>query len=98
MARIILPLAAVAALAPFASAAPSFTSPKAGDTLTAGTAIEVKWDDSSDSPKIADLLSYQLFLCAGGNKEGEFVSAHLLRQLSGNTRGPGLATLKEHTD
>jgi hypothetical protein len=77
MARLLLPLAAVAALAPFASAAPRISSPKAGDTLTAGTAIEVKWDDSGDSPKLADLVTYQLFLCAGGNEEGTYVSACL---------------------
>jgi hypothetical protein len=72
MARLLLPLAAVAAVVPFASAAPKFTSPAAGTTLKAGV---VKWDDSGDTPKQADLLTYTLFLCAGGNEAGSFVSA-----------------------
>jgi hypothetical protein len=77
MARLLLPLAVVAALAPFASAAPSFTNPKAGETLKAGESIVVKWDDSGDSPKLTDLTTYQLFLCAGGSEEGSYVSARL---------------------
>jgi hypothetical protein len=79
MARLILPFAAVAALIPFASAGIKFTSPAAGTTLTAGTAIEVKWEEGGDGPKIADLLSYELFLCAGGNDEGSYVSGRLLQ-------------------
>ena len=67
----------VAALAPFASAAVKFTKPKAGATLTAGQAIEVTWEDSGDTPKLTDLLTYELFLCAGGNTAGENVSADL---------------------
>ncbi|KAH7064091.1 beta-1,6-glucan boisynthesis protein-like protein [Paraphoma chrysanthemicola] len=74
MARLLLPLAALTALVPFVSAGVSFTSPKAGATLTAGTAIEVKWEDDGDSPKLTDLLTYELFLVAGGNKaEQQFV-------------------------
>jgi hypothetical protein len=78
MARIILPLAAIAAIVPFASAGISFTKPAAGTTLTANTAIEVAWEESSDGPKIADLITYELFLCAGGDASGEYVSAHLV--------------------
>jgi hypothetical protein len=79
MARLILPLAAVAALIPFASAGIKFTSPEAGTTLKAGTAIEVKWEEGGDGPKIADLLSYELFLCAGGSDAGSYVSGRLLQ-------------------
>ncbi|KAF2469640.1 beta-1,6-glucan boisynthesis protein-like protein [Lindgomyces ingoldianus] len=50
-----------------------FTSPKAGDTLTGGTAIVVEWKDSGDAPSISDLTTYQLFLCAGGNDEASIV-------------------------
>jgi hypothetical protein len=74
MARLLLSLAAVAAVVPYASAAPKFSSPAAGATLKAGETIVVKWDDSGDTPKQADLLTYTLFLCAGGNKAGTFVS------------------------
>jgi hypothetical protein len=64
-----LPLAAFAALAPLASAGVSFTSPKAGAKLTAGSAISVKWAEGGTGPKLTDLLTYQLFLCAGGDKD-----------------------------
>jgi hypothetical protein len=73
MARSVLPLAVVAALLPLAHAGVKFTMPAAGTTLTAGTAIEVQWSESSDGPKLADLQSYELFLMAGGNKEGSNV-------------------------
>lgn len=66
MARLLLPLAALAALAPFVSAGISFVSPKAGATLTAGTSIDVKWEEGGTGPKLTELLSYELFLCAGG--------------------------------
>lgn len=93
MARVILPFAAFAALTPFASAGISFTSPKAGATLTAGTAIEVKWEESSDGPKLAELLSYELSLCAGGNEAGSFVSilAITMRRLLKIPRSDGVA-------
>ncbi|KAH7382630.1 hypothetical protein DE146DRAFT_669364 [Phaeosphaeria sp. MPI-PUGE-AT-0046c] len=73
MARIILPLAAIAAVAPLASAGVSFTKPAAGATLTADTAIEVAWEESGDGPKLADLASFELALCAGGDASGEFL-------------------------
>lgn len=73
MARLILPLAAFAALLPVAFAGVSFSSPKAGATLTAGTAIQVGWSESTDGPKLADLQSYELYLYAGGNDEGSNV-------------------------
>lgn len=78
MPRLILPFAALAALVQFASAGISFTSPKAGATLTAGTAIDVKWEDGGDGPKLSDLLSYELFLVAGGNAAADQVCADIL--------------------
>lgn len=69
-------LALLATLAPFAFADVEFTGPAAGDTITVGVqaaSITVKWKESGDSPPITDLLSYDLFLCAGGNAEGEWV-------------------------
>lgn len=67
MARLILPLVALAALVPYVSAGVEFTKPKAGAKLTAGSAIEVAWQEGGDGPELSDLLSYELFLCAGGN-------------------------------
>jgi hypothetical protein len=90
MARLILPLAALVAIVPFASAGITFKSPKAGATLTAGTAIQVEWTESGDGPKLTDMTTYTLFLMAGGNKAGEFVSAlHSRWALNCITRGYG---------
>jgi hypothetical protein len=50
-----------------------FTGPAAGDTITGGGVLSVKWRDSGESPAITDLLSYQLFLCAGGNTDTSFI-------------------------
>jgi hypothetical protein len=44
-----------------------FTSPSPGEVFNADTAFSVSWVESGFSPPIADLTSYQLFLCAGGN-------------------------------
>jgi hypothetical protein len=74
MARLILPLAALVALVPFASAGISFKSPKAGATLTAGQSVTIEWEEGGDGPAITDLATYELFLCAGGSEEGTFVS------------------------
>jgi hypothetical protein len=60
------------ALIPLVSADVKFTSPAAGSTLTGGGTLSVKWEDSGESPTIDDLLSYQLFLCAGGNSDTNF--------------------------
>ncbi|KAF2824431.1 hypothetical protein CC86DRAFT_354476 [Ophiobolus disseminans] len=70
MSRLLLPLVAVAALAPYAQAAIKFTSPTSGAVLQAGKSIEVKWEDDGESPKLTDLLTFELFLCAGGNADG----------------------------
>lgn len=87
MARIILPLAVLAAIAPFASAGISFTKPAAGTTLTADTAIEVAWEESSDGPKLADLATYELFLMAGGDAAGEFDVVHPITTQGAFTAG-----------
>ena len=75
MTRLIGTIAALAALAAYVDAGVSFTSPKAGAKLVAGNSIEVKWDDGGDGPKLADLTTFQLFLCAGGNTAGQIVSS-----------------------
>lgn len=67
MARIILSLAALAALAPYVSAGVDFMSPKAGAKLTAGSAIDVKWQEGGTGPKLTELLTYELFLYAGSD-------------------------------
>ena len=36
--------------------------------------IPVSWKDSGASPKLSELASYQLFLCAGGNDATNYVN------------------------
>lgn len=70
------PWALLAALAPFAAADVEFTWPEAGEKATGGSGVEIKWKDSGDKPALADLTTYQLWLCAGSNDK--FVSATLI--------------------
>ena len=58
----------------FASADVQFTSPNAGATVAGGKAITINWKESGDKPAISDLLSYSLYLWAGGNEATEQVS------------------------
>lgn len=81
MARLLLPLAALSAVVPYVSAGVEFTSPKAGAKLTAGTAIDVKWQEGGEGPKLTELLTYELFLCAGGSEQ---VSDELLGRGTGD--------------
>jgi len=49
-----------------------FTGPQAGDSIS-GTSLTITWQDNKKTPLIADLASYQLFLCAGGNSDSSYV-------------------------
>lgn len=60
------------ALFSFTFADVEVTSPKPGDTIT-GLSLAIEWKDSGDTPAIADLASYQIFLCAGGNDPSQYV-------------------------
>ncbi|CAN9093435.1 unnamed protein product [Alternaria alternata] len=71
MTRILLPLALLAALSPLVNAGVKFTSPSAGDKLTAGTAVTVKWEEGGSGPALTDLTTYQLQLIVGGNEGSE---------------------------
>lgn len=51
-----------------------FTQPKAGATIDGGSIVTIKWKDSGDKPEIDDLINYEIFLCAGGNEEADYVS------------------------
>ena len=63
----------LAALAPSTLADVQFTLPAAGASIPAGGTFAVEWKDSGSAPSIAELASYQLFLCAGGNAATDFV-------------------------
>ena len=69
---IIRTLALLAALLPFALADVDFTSPDAGQSIS-GLTLDIKWKDSGDEPKLSELATYQMFLCAGGNDATEYV-------------------------
>lgn len=59
-------------LLPPALADVAFTKPAAGDVIT-GTSLVAAWTESGQKPAISTFESYQLFLCAGGNNDTEFV-------------------------
>lgn len=67
-------LTLLAAVAPYAFADVEFTSPSAGATAEGGQLLQFAWKDSGTSPPISELQSFQVFLCAGGNEAGSFVS------------------------
>ncbi|KAG8531515.1 uncharacterized protein KY384_003144 [Bacidia gigantensis] len=50
-----------------------FTTPSAGATVAGGKTMQVQWKDSGDDPPLKDLQTYQLFLCAGGNEDENFI-------------------------
>ncbi|KAL2399804.1 hypothetical protein ABEF93_001181 [Exophiala dermatitidis] len=62
----------VAGLLSLAVADVKVTAPAAGDSIT-GLTLDIEWEDSGTTPKLADLTSYQVFLCAGGNTEASIV-------------------------
>ncbi|KAJ9611082.1 Cell wall synthesis protein kre9 precursor [Cladophialophora chaetospira] len=61
-----------AVLLSFSRADVQVVSPQAGDTIT-GLNLEIQWKDSGKTPPIAQLANYQLFLCAGGNDESDYI-------------------------
>ncbi len=77
MVRLLAPIVAFAALIPFTCGGIVFTSPSAGTQLVAGKSISVEWEDGGEGPNTADLMTYELFLCAGGNSAGQNVSESL---------------------
>lgn len=60
-------------LNPFVLADVEFTQPKPGATLEGGSTITIRWEDSGDKPRIKDLTNYEIFLCAGGNEQEDYV-------------------------
>jgi len=56
----------------FSRADVKVVSPEAGDTIT-GLNLAIQWKDSGKSPAISALANYQLFLCAGGNDESDYI-------------------------
>ncbi|EXJ85700.1 hypothetical protein A1O1_06068 [Capronia coronata CBS 617.96] len=68
-----------ALLLSFALADVQVTGPAAGDSIT-GLSLDIEWKDSGKTPKIADLASYQVFLCAGGNSDSNYIQLATLVQ------------------
>ena len=70
-----------------------FTSPKAGASES-GLELTIEWKESGDGPPLSDLVSYQMFLCAGGNTEGSYIQlATLVQQGDYTTGNSATATL-----
>lgn len=66
----------LATFTPYVFADVRFTTPEAGGTIKGGGSLTIEWEDSGDTPALDSLLSYQLFLCAGGNEAGTYVRSH----------------------
>ncbi len=64
----------LAAVAPYTFADVEFTTPAVGSTETGGSTLDIEWKESGTGPPITSFSTYQLFLCAGGNEAGSFVS------------------------
>jgi len=60
-------LATLATLASLTLAYPQLSSPAAGAQVPVTGGITATWTDNGDAPALADLSTYQLFLCAGSN-------------------------------
>lgn len=74
-------IAFIVILLPLALADVQFTSPDGGATVAGGKAISITWKESGEKPPIADLVSYSLYLWAGGNEADQQVSSHLPHQM-----------------
>jgi hypothetical protein len=66
MGRLLAPLAACALLITLVHAGIEFIKPAGGALLDAGEVIDVAWSDEGPGPAIADLATYELYLCMGG--------------------------------
>lgn len=55
-----------------------FTFPEAGAVLNAEHVVTAFWGDSGSYPAISELFQYNLYLCAGGDKLGSYVSSVVL--------------------
>jgi Ser-Thr-rich glycosyl-phosphatidyl-inositol-anchored membrane family/Yeast cell wall synthesis protein KRE9/KNH1 len=76
----------LAALLSFVVADVKFTSPAAGSSK-AGLEITLEWKDSGNDPPISDLVTYQMFLCAGGNTDTSYIQLATLVQQGDFTTG-----------
>ena len=80
--------ALLSASVPLAWADVAFTKPAAGDVII-GTSLVAEWKESNQKPPISTFTSYQLFLCAGGSNDSDFVGP-LWNTSSPNTANPML--------
>lgn len=72
-------LAAAATLLSFVRADVQVVSPQAGDTIT-GLNLQIQWKDSGKAPPLTAFANFQVFLCAGGNDESDYVRMEHLPQ------------------
>jgi len=67
MGRLLAQLTVFTALTSLATAGIQITKPKAGDKFKAGQSLQVEWKEGGSGPAIADLDTFEVFLCAGPN-------------------------------
>lgn len=60
---------------PTAFADIEFIEPAAGAVIRAGDVVTAHWRDSGALPRLASLVQYDLYLCAGGDTAGSNVRA-----------------------
>ncbi|KIX92262.1 uncharacterized protein Z520_12008 [Fonsecaea multimorphosa CBS 102226] len=85
------------AILPFTCADVQVVAPEAGDSIS-GLNLEIQWKDSGNSPPLSQLANYQLFLCAGGNDESDYIPVATLVQEGTYTTGDSITiTLQAST-
>ncbi|KAB8200727.1 Ser-Thr-rich glycosyl-phosphatidyl-inositol-anchored membrane family protein [Aspergillus parasiticus SU-1] len=68
--RLIRSLPVVLPLFSTALADVEFIAPARGTIMKAGDVVTAHWKDSGESPRISELVQYDLYLCAGGDTLG----------------------------
>ncbi|KAF2877364.1 hypothetical protein BDV95DRAFT_559034 [Massariosphaeria phaeospora] len=67
MGRLLNALTAAVALATVANAGVEFTSPTGGGKFKGAQAVKIEWKDGGSGPKLSELTTYTIMLCAGSN-------------------------------
>ena len=54
-----------------------FTVPHASATISAGDVITAHWKETGYHPTLSELVQFNIYLCAGGDAPGSYVSRTL---------------------
>lgn len=72
--RIFRPLSLILPFLSTVFADVEFVDPAPESTLKGGDVITTHWKESGKEPKISELSRFDIFLCAGGDTPGSYVS------------------------